>query len=519
MKKTNIDVLFVHPPANLSNSIPTLDADVAYTNQFVSFPAGFFSMGNNLDNAGYTARILNLGERVFRNKRETLNALVKSFIRQYSPRITCIDAHWMIHSAGAVETARLFKKYFPQTRTVLGGFTASLFSEEILEKYPDVEFIMRGQCDESVVDLAEELLKNGFDLKRIPGLVYKTPTGIVKNKPATPDVRKSLDLTRYDLLLDKPLVNPDRALITMFRGCNRTCNYCTGGLKSFKEAMGASETYIIDPETVVELIKKNMQKGRDKIYLYGDIRRDGEKYIGRFFKALERSGISGVHIVFEFFSLADKRYLERWTTWSKTHDSTLEATHSPESGNRKLRRQYFKGYTNDELLEHCRLVADYGIPQSTYFMLGIPGDTKETVEETLQLADKIVAIYASRFRKENLRHDVLPYTFMQMPDAGSLLFRTPEKYGYRFDFEGFEGLVHKLTAARHWSDAVGYRTKHFSKTELIETYYMIQKRMKQTYLKHDLIVASEYETEIAALDKDFALWKSLDELLFATPNP
>ncbi len=505
----DIDMLFVHPSANTGNSKATLDADVGYTDQFISFPTGFFSMANNLRNSGFNAKILNLGERLYFSKDNNLELLVKEFVRDNKSKIIGIDIHWMIHSAGAMKTAEFIKKYSPDTKIVLGGYTASHFAKEILQKYPFIDFVMKGQCDESIVDLVKELSGGNPNLSQVPSLIYRSNKDILENMPTTPNVRKNLELTCYDFLIDKPKINQDRAIITMYRGCDKACNYCTGNIKSFKDVMGANETYIIDAETVVKQIKKNKEKGKDKIYLYGDIRRGGEEYVKRFFDALGKSKISDAHIVFEFFELADRTYLEMWDDWAKRNNSTLEATHSPESGNQQLRRQYHKGYTNEELTEHCKLVTEFGIPQSTYFMLGIPGQTSETIQETLKLADKLVGIYTEKFRKDDLRHDVLPYNFMQIPDGGSMLFQNPEKYGFEFDFNGFEGLVNKLEKAKHWTDAVGFRTNHFSKKGLIEKYYEIQRSMRTIYHKHGLFSDKEYLSELNKLERDRDFYKEI----------
>lgn len=485
-----LDFGFIHPPANIGNSNPTLDADTAYTSQFVSFPMGFFSMADNLDKAGYKVSIWNLGEEYFLKGNKDLEGLLTSYLCKYKPKIIGMDCHWMIHSFGAIRVSELIKKISPKTKIVLGGITASYFAEEILREYPTIDFVMRGQCDKSLVKMVSAVLKKNSGLAHIPNLVYRDKNGnILSNFTETPDVKNNLEITRYNLMLNKPMINSDRALIPMYRGCNYNCNYCTGGSVSFMRAMGSDSVCIIDPKTVVDIIRKNVREGKDKIYLYGDIRRGGKEYVDTFFNELESSGVSNVHIVFEFFRLANGEYLERWASWAKKHNVTLEATHSPESGNEIVRSQYpHKCYTNAQLLKHCQVVANYGIPQSVYFMLGLPKQNKEEVAETLSLAEKIVKIYVSAgFKRDSVRHDVVAYTFMQIPDAGSQLFHNPEKFGFKFTFRGFKGLVNMLGSARNWMEAVGYYTDNFSKDELIENYQMIQSRMRVLYEKYGLV--------------------------------
>lgn len=492
-----LDILFVHPPANINGSNHTLDADTNFTEQYVSIPSGVFSMADNVDKAGYSVRILNLGERIHLSGNLLENEICK-ILTEFQPKVVGIDCHWMIHSAGAIETARLFKKYSPETCTVLGGITASYFADEInrnyagpyeLSKYCSVNFVMKGECDEAIVQLLDAIIKGSRNIRDVDNItmrISKYPY-FIENLANIPNVSSTLETTRYDLLIDPPIINSDRAIITMFRGCKNNCCYCTGAKKSFGDVMQRNNPCIIDHDRIIDLMQKNLKRGRDKIYLYGDIRHGGEYYVKRFFQELALSDITNAHIVFEFFSLATEEYLAKWRNWADKNSCTLEATYSPESGNRKIRAQFSKGYTNEKILNHCKLVTSYGIPQSTYFMFGLPEQDLAEVEETLQLAEKIIRIYVSAgFNRKSVRHDVIAYTFMQIPDAGSELFKNPEKYGFHLHFNGFRKLVKMLSSAQNWTEAIGYHTNNFTTEQLVETYKMIMHRMHLLYKKYGL---------------------------------
>ncbi len=490
-------MLFVHPPANINGSSHTLDADTNFTEQYVSIPAGVFSMADNLDKAGYSVRILNLGERVYLSNNSLENEVCK-MMTEFKPTAVGIDCHWMIHSAGAIETARLIRKYAPDVYIILGGITASYFADEIIRRYgspyelsrhSSVNFVLRGECDESIVQLLDAIIKKSHDIEGVAGLTMRISrdSGFIENPVSVPDVSAKLEITRYDLLVEQPTINPARAIITMFRGCKGGCCYCAGAKESFADAMQRDNPCIIDHDRVVNLIKKNLAQGRNKIYLYGDIRHGGEYYVKRFFQELMFSGIANAHIVFEFFSPATEEYLKKWRGWADKNSCTLEATYSPESGNRRIRSQFAKGYSNKTILDHCILVASFRIPQSTYFMFGLPNQDLAEVKETLKLAEEIIRIHASAgFNRKSIGHDVVAYTFMQIPDAGSNLFKYPEKYGFQLNFDGFRGLVKMLSSARNWTEAIGYHTDNFTTEQLGETYKMIKSRMSALYEKYGL---------------------------------
>ena len=505
----DLDVLFIHAPAAVDGARHTLDADVAYTHQFVAIPIGVYSMADNLEKAGFRVRILNLGERAWHRPRQSLQRLVRDALADFQPRLVGLDIHWMIHSAGAVETARHIKALRPDIHTVVGGISASFFVRDILRHFACIDFVLRGECDDAMVSLAQFLLRQQGTAASVPNLAWRRGRLIRMNPVQLPRVEDTLELTRYDLLADRPKINPDRALISFLRGCFRNCCHCAGARDSFGHVMSRQVPCMIAPETLVTLMVRNHEKQRDKIYLYGDIRMGGPGYVKRFFQALNRSGLTGCHVVIEFFDLATADYVRQWQRWAQRTGNTLEATHSPESGNRKLRALFDKAYTNEALLDHCRLLAAHDIPQSVYFLLGLPNQTREEVEETLVLAGQIVDIFAEKFKKHHLRHDIVSYNFMQIPDAGSLMFRYPKRYGIQLAFHTFPELVRRLLYARHWSQAIGFKTRHMSPRDLVLTFYEIQKRILDIYRDHGVVPEHSRRQTLNYLRRDLQVYESL----------
>ena len=65
------------------------------------------------------------------------------------------------------------------------------------------------------------------------------------------------------------------------------------------------------------------------------------------------------------------------------------ATLAPEAGSRRLRDVINKGITEEELLDHVRALAAYGWQQvKLYFMIGLPGETREDLDAIADLCRK-----------------------------------------------------------------------------------------------------------------------------------
>lgn len=60
-----------------------------------------------------------------------------------------------------------------------------------------------------------------------------------------------------------------------------------------------------------------------------------------------------------------------------------------ESGNNRILREIRKGYTIEEALEACERVRKCGIELETFFMLGFPQETEETLRDTLKAIETV----------------------------------------------------------------------------------------------------------------------------------
>lgn len=508
--KQSKDFIFFHPPAILNGQEPILDADNAFSHQFVSIPVGCFTLANNLEKSGFNVGILNLGEKMLVKKdSEELKDIIKYYLEKYMPKIVGIDLHWWVHSAGSVETARLIKEINPKIITLLGGITSSYYAEEIMRDFSSIDYILTGECDESIVSFTKYICNNEMDLNCISGLVYGDNGDIKRNVKVPPQNLDKLDITRYDLLLEPTIVNVNRAIIPITRGCIRDCNYCGASNESFFKIMGRKPMCFLKPEVIVDLIVKNNLKNKKHIYLYGDIQDGGSSFTNEFFKLLQEKDIEGIHLVIEFFDPPSKDIVEKWLEIISSKKITLEATISPDSGNYLVRKKIGRNYTNDQLVNSAKYLYERNIPLSVYFMLGCPDDSDETISETLKLSDDILSLYSKYFTYESVRHEIIGYEFMQIPDLGSEVYSNPEKYNIKINFNSFISLVDNIKNATHWSQLIGFTTKHFNQTDFVKQYYRIKYSIYKMYYKYKIIDRNTYNNKINKFNNDKRIYNNI----------
>jgi len=92
-------------------------------------------------------RIVNLALKML--NRDDFDA--EKFIEKLKPGVFAIDLHWLVHVQGSLEVAKICKKFHPDVPVVLGGLSATYFSEEILKKFPEVDYVIKGDSTEPLM--------------------------------------------------------------------------------------------------------------------------------------------------------------------------------------------------------------------------------------------------------------------------------------------------------------------------------------------------------------------------------
>ena len=84
-------------------------------------------------------RIVNLAVRMLSDNKFDAEAMIKKL----KAPVFGIDLHWLVSSHGAIEVARIVKKYHPEAKVIFGGFSSTYFYKELIQ-YPEVDYVMRG---------------------------------------------------------------------------------------------------------------------------------------------------------------------------------------------------------------------------------------------------------------------------------------------------------------------------------------------------------------------------------------
>ncbi|MFA6011850.1 MAG: radical SAM protein [Desulfobacteraceae bacterium] len=139
-----------------------------------------------------------------------------------------ISSLFTSYSHEALETARVVKKHLPSCTVVMGGHHPTHLPEEVL-KEPAVDFVIRGEGERAMVELALALKAGRSVDISIEGVAFKTNHGEIHTSQPTfiadPDdfPAPSMDLVDQAFYGRK---NGGSTVVTASRGCPMTCSYC-----------------------------------------------------------------------------------------------------------------------------------------------------------------------------------------------------------------------------------------------------------------------------------------------------
>ena len=128
----------------------------------------------------------------------------------------------------AIETIQQIKRTFPMIKIIYGGVYPSYTDKSIMRECSEVDFIVRGEGEETTLGLIRTLENNGA-LEYVDGVTWRRGDQVISNRSRTPI--KNLDEYRPGWeLLDWPLYKmfgfEHAAGLQFSRGCTLTCSYC-----------------------------------------------------------------------------------------------------------------------------------------------------------------------------------------------------------------------------------------------------------------------------------------------------
>ncbi|WP_434612626.1 magnesium-protoporphyrin IX monomethyl ester anaerobic oxidative cyclase [Tabrizicola sp. M-4] len=285
----------------------------------------------------------------------------------------------------AEEALRIAQEVCPDALRVLGGIHATFMFRQVLEEAPWVDVIVRGEGEEILVNLMEAVRDGRWPAERrkIRGLAFKDGEEIVATQAAS--TVKDLDAIDPDWSIldwDKYIYVPlgvKVAIPNMARGCPFTCSFCSQW-KFWRDYR------VRDPKKVADEIERLVT----------------DHGVGFFILADEEPTINKKKFV-EFCQELIDRGLNKRVTWGINTRVTdiyrdrdllkfyreaglVHVSLGTEAAAQLKLDLFNKETTVAENKEAIRLLREADIFTEAQFIVGLDNETKETLEETFQMA-------------------------------------------------------------------------------------------------------------------------------------
>lgn len=374
INEEDLDILLVVPP------YPVLYSQKAIkTPEYSAPPLGLAYIGAILKKENYKVAIYDMHIDA---------AFAEEIITEYrksKPKIVGITSTTPTYP-NAIRIAKLLKAYNPEVITVIGGAHATSLPEQCAE-IDAVDFVVIGEGEQPMLDLANALLREKGDPLTVQGIAYKDSAGIIKFTPPTLKP-KNLDYLPYPAreLLKMDLYYQKGSIIST-RGCPYDCTYCACPLITGRKYRKHSVDYVLDE---IEFVQ--MKYGIN----YFDFHDDTFNLI------TER--------VLEFSSKIIERKMNfKWGCFCRAtnfnypiakamKDSGCEVVQfGVESGNQEVLDLVRKKATLQEIEDAVIAAKKAGISQiACGFIIGHSADTEESANDTIEFGVKLAKLGATR---------------------------------------------------------------------------------------------------------------------------
>lgn len=296
-------------------------------------------------------------------------------------------------------------------RTIAFGTHVTPIPGRTMEAFPSLDFVLRGEPELTLRELIDSLegrqledvqlvklfrdtdpgwrplpaseAREREDLSHVKGLVWRRNGEVTFNvdRPFIANL-DGLPLPRHDMLpLETyriPMLKGPYSFIVTSRGCTGGCRFC------IKHVSYQYSIRLRSPENIMAEIEMLFDLGVRNIHMYADsftVSRD--QVMGLCRLIIE----SGIKIKWTCNSRVDYVDEEMLQTMARAGCWTI--SWGIESGNEQILRRVRKGTDPQKVARALAWSKRAGIRNWGYFIIGLPGETEETIQETIAFSKKL----------------------------------------------------------------------------------------------------------------------------------
>ncbi len=365
-------IWLINPPVQRGR--PSAIESVVQTMFFNSPPLGLCSLAAVLEEEGHQVTITD--SPVYGLTTRDLGGMA----RRLKPDLAGFTATTSYHDNAAAGAAEI-KRAMPDLPICVGGphFNAN---PDFLKLYPQVDFGVHGEGELTLKEIVEALAGGG-EVSKVPGVVT-VQGGELKFAPMRPPIedldvlpfpaRHLVDLSRY-----RPLPNDQKELpktsIICSRGCPFRCIFCDKS--TFGKSYRARSPHLV----VEEMHKVARDHGVKDVAIVDSTFTPNKRRLLAMLDAMEANPPPVTWTCSCRANILDEGSLRRMKALG-----CWKIRIAIESGNDEILKRIRKGISKAQFEKTVGNAARIGLQVKAFFMLGHLGETRQTMQDTLDFA-------------------------------------------------------------------------------------------------------------------------------------
>ncbi|MFC1769973.1 cobalamin-dependent protein [Nitrospirota bacterium] len=303
---------------------------------------------------------------------------IEAKIREIKPNMVCTTAITCT-SIDATKILELAKQIDPDIKTLCGGIHATFMYEEMFSLSDAIDYIVVGEGEVTVVELAKALDTNS-ELSDIKGLAYRKDNktvftgkrGYIQDLNNMPMAWDTLDWEDYTYFI---LPGSRLGAMATSRGCEKDCTFCSQ--QKFWEQTWRARS----PEDLIREMKELIEDYGVDVILFTDDYPTPDKERWEKFLDLIIKNEFNIHILMETRAediIRDREILHKYRKAGIIH--IYIGTEAIDDKALEYMKKDLKVTDSRLALDLCR---EAGILTETSMILGFPDDTPESIQRTI----------------------------------------------------------------------------------------------------------------------------------------
>ncbi len=375
------------------------------TNAYSHFQHGIGYISSLLKQAGHSTSLLYLTseirkEELIRRIEELKPGLIGFSTGTHQWRFAREYSHWI-------------KEYF-DLPIICGGIHPTLAPAEVISE-PGIDMLCRGEGEYALLELVNRM-EAGENISRIQNLWIKGPGEEIVRNPLRPLITDldslpfpDRNIYDYNTLLKE---NAYEHMVMASRGCPYRCSYCCSPAFNQLYSVKGSPVRMRSPQNVIEELTMIQDRYRvDSLFFADEVFTLNHHWLREFCQLYQ----SKFAIPFKADVRLETANKEILKLLKETGCSTVLI--GVESGNEEIRRKIMnRDMKNEDIIRVFQMADEIGLKTWSSNLLGVPGETRETIQETMDLNLKL--------SPDHIQISVF------FPYPGTELYRHCEKEGY-----------------------------------------------------------------------------------------